>query len=75
MTGCKFCQIVAGLLPAEIVFQLEAAAVVLDHRPLRLGHCLVVPCAHYETLLDVPRERLGGLFACVQLAARAVEIG
>jgi len=45
----------------------------LDHRPLFIGHTLLVPKAHYETLADLPAELVGPLFANVQLLARAVE--
>jgi histidine triad (HIT) family protein len=74
-TGCKFCQIVTGELSAEVVFADAATLAFLDYRPWRLGHCLVIPKVHYETLLDVPREELAGLFATVQLIGRAMEAG
>ncbi len=75
MTPCRFCQIVEGALAADVVYQDDACLVFLDYRPLRLGHCLVTPRAHYETLPDVPPELLGPLFGCVQLTARAIELG
>lgn len=75
MADCKFCRIVAGELPADIVCQDEHAVVFLDHRPLRLGHCLVVPRTHHETLVETPVELLGPLLACTQLVARAIETG
>ncbi len=75
MTGCKFCQIVAGELPADIVCRDEVSVVFLDHRPLKPGHCLVVPRAHYATLAEAPRELLGPLFWTAQLIARALEEG
>ncbi len=75
MVACKFCQIVAGELAAELVGEDEATVVFLDHRPWRLGHCLVVPRRHWETIMDVPQSELGSLFAVVQLTARAIEEG
>jgi histidine triad (HIT) family protein len=36
---------------------------------------LVVPKAHYTTLLDLPKELLEPLFAVAQLMARALEQG
>jgi len=73
MTACKFCQIADGELAAEVVFADESVLAFLDYRPLRLGHCLVIPRIHYETLFDVPREELPELFATVQLVGRAME--
>ncbi|MCS7316349.1 MAG: HIT family protein [Bryobacterales bacterium] len=75
MSGCKFCQIVAGELAADLVGETEAALVFLDYRPWRLGHCLVVPRFHWETIAEVPAEELGPLFTAVQLTARAIETG
>jgi histidine triad (HIT) family protein len=75
MTGCKFCQIVSGELPADIVCRDEISVVFLDHRPLKPGHCLVVPRSHYATLGEAPRELLGPLFGAAQLIARALEEG
>jgi len=75
MSDCKFCRIASGEWAAEVVFADEATLAFLDYRPWRLGHCLVIPRSHYETLLDVPREDLAGLFATVQLIGRAMEAG
>jgi histidine triad (HIT) family protein len=73
--GCPFCQIIRGAVPADIVLADETAVVILDHRPLFPGHCLVIPRGHYATLADLPAELLGPLFADVQLIARAIERG
>jgi len=75
MPGCKFCQIAAGDLPADIVHSDQDWLSFLDYRPVKLGHCLVIPRTHYETLLDVPADQLGRLFAGAQLLARAMEEG
>lgn len=75
MTACKFCQIVSGALPGDVVYQDETWVAFLDHRPLRLGHCLVVPREHVETLSEAPAELLGPLFGAAQLVARAMETG
>jgi histidine triad (HIT) family protein len=70
---CVFCEILSGKLPAHTVFEDERHRVILDHRPLLPGHCLVLTCAHYETLLDVPAAELGPLLAIVQTIAGAME--
>lgn len=73
--GCVFCQIVHGERAATLVYDDEATLVFLDHRPLRPGHCLVVPKRHVETLADLPPDLIAPLFATVQRVARAVETG
>ena len=45
----------------------------LDIRPLFPGHTLLVPKAHYETLLDLPEELVGPLFSAAQRLAGVME--
>jgi histidine triad (HIT) family protein len=71
--SCVFCEIVAGVVPAHVVFEDAAHLVFLDARPLFPGHCLVVPREHRETLLDVPPGAVGPLFEVAQRSAKAVE--
>jgi histidine triad (HIT) family protein len=70
---CKFCEIVQGKLPAEIVFNDSVSLAFLDHRPLFPGHCLLVPKDHYETLLDLSTAMVTALFSNAQLLARLME--
>jgi histidine triad (HIT) family protein len=69
--ACLFC----GMAQAEghIVFEDDLTLAFLDHRPLFLGHTLLIPKAHFETLADLPPELLGPFFTNVQLLTRAVE--
>jgi histidine triad (HIT) family protein len=71
--GCNFCSIVAGDVPASVVYSDDAVLAFLDHRPLLPGHVLVVPRTHYETLGDLPAAEVGPLFVTVQRLAVAVE--
>ena len=57
------------------MFEDETCFAFLDRRPLFHGHCLLVPRGHYETLLDLPPELVGPVFANVRLLARALERG
>lgn len=69
---CVFCRIVAGELPASIVFQDDDHVAFLDARPLFEGHTLVVPRAHVETLADLPPAGVGPFFALVQRLSVAI---
>jgi histidine triad (HIT) family protein len=71
--GCTFCGIVAGEIPASIVYSDESVVAFLDYRPLLPGHVLVVPRTHYEVLGDLPAAEVGPLFVTVQRLALAVE--
>jgi histidine triad (HIT) family protein len=73
--GCKFCEIVAGVRPAGIVYEDNSVAAFLDNRPLFPGHMLLIPKRHVETLGDLPEELLAPLFGAARLLSRAVETG
>lgn len=72
---CLFCKIISGALTASLVYEDAISLAFLDHRPLFIGHSLLVPKIHLETLTDLPHELVGPIFDNVQLLARAVETG
>jgi histidine triad (HIT) family protein len=72
---CKFCPIAARAEESYIVFEDAISVAFLDHRPLFPGHTLLIPKQHYETLADLPPDRIGLFFGNVQLLASAVEHG
>jgi histidine triad (HIT) family protein len=69
MPTCKFCAMAADF----VVFEDEISIAFLDHRPLFIGHTLLIPKTHSETLADLPQKLIGPFFANVQSLARAVE--
>jgi histidine triad (HIT) family protein len=69
--NCRFCEVAKNA--GYVVFEDELSIAFLDYRPLFIGHTLLIPKAHYETLADLPPELVGPFFANVQLLARAVE--
>ncbi|KAA0232477.1 MAG: Protein hit [Acidimicrobiales bacterium] len=73
--SCVFCEIVDGRVPAHVVFADEVAVAFLDTRPLFVGHTLLVPRPHYETLLDLPAHLLEPFFGRTQRLAGALEVG
>jgi histidine triad (HIT) family protein len=73
VSGCVFCQIVAGSVAAYVVHADAEVVAFLDHRPLMPGHVLVVPRAHYAVLADLPAGEVGPFFLTVQRLAAAVE--
>jgi len=71
--SCVFCDIIAGKIPAEIVWRSENAVAFLDHRPVFPGHVLLAPAAHIGTLADLPADQVGPLFQIAQKLETAVE--
>jgi len=70
-----FCAIIAGEIPAHIVYEDDVAVAFLDHRPVFLGHTLIAPRVHIETLADMTPDLIGPFFTAVQRVALAVETG
>jgi histidine triad (HIT) family protein len=75
VSGCIFCEIVAGDRAAHVVLDDQVAMAFLDVRPVFKGHMLLVPRTHCETLYDLPANDVEPLFRRAQRLARAVEEG
>lgn len=71
--GCIFCDIVAGTVPAEIVFEDVVSVAFLDIRPVFHGHTLLVPRDHHETLADLPDPLVEPLFTNARMLSMAVQ--
>ncbi len=70
-TDCLFCKIVAGDIPAEIVYESDSALAFRDINPQAPTHVLIIPKKHIATInniADADAEVTGSLF----LAARDV---
>jgi len=63
-----FDRIVAGEIPAEVIFRTPRVIAFLDAHPLFPGHTLICPVAHHETLYDLPAE----LYPEILAAARRI---
>ena len=66
MSGCVFCRIAAGQVPAQVVLDEPGVVAFLDARPLFKGHVLVVPRQHCPTLADLPPGLVEPLFLQVR---------
>ena len=69
--ACIFCQIVAGELPARVVFQDDHVTAFHDIHPVAPTHILVIPNRHVENL-DALAEADADLAARLVLACRQV---
>ena len=69
---CPFCRIAEHEEPAAFVYEDGELMAFMDKNPISLGHTLVVPKAHYETVLDLPPDLAGRLFSLAVRVARAV---
>jgi histidine triad (HIT) family protein len=48
--GCIFCQIVAGKVPSEIIYQDEEVIAIRDINPQAPIHLLIIPRRHIPSL-------------------------
>lgn len=60
MADCLFCGIVAGDIPAKIVYRDDHAVAFSDLNPQAPLHALVIPRTHVARLTDLTEVALGG---------------
>ncbi len=71
MSNCVFCKIVAGEIPATVVYEDEDVLAFEDLNPQTPVHTLIIPKQHYDSISDdIPPELLGKLFSKVREVAR-----
>ena len=62
MSDCVFCKIVAGEIPAKVVYEDDVCMAFDDLEPEAPVHTLLIPKQHFENLNDdIPQEVLGHL--------------
>lgn len=69
---CTFCDLIHGAAEVSICHEDSDAIAFMDIQPVNNGHVLVVPRAHYESLLDVPEEIGLHLFKVTMRLANAI---
>jgi diadenosine tetraphosphate (Ap4A) HIT family hydrolase len=72
MDGCVFCEIVAGKVPASVVWRGDGCSAFMDIQPINAGHVLVVPDGHATRLADLPQNAGAGMFLIAQRIAAAL---
>jgi histidine triad (HIT) family protein len=71
--SCNFCKIMLGEDQASIVYEDDSVLAFMDLHPANVGHTLVVPREHWETIYDIPEKVLADLFAVVKRVSVAVK--
>ena len=67
---CLFCKIVAGQIPAQVVYNDERVLAFQDINPQAPVHVLVIPREHIESLNDAGRGDEAPLGHLLRVAAR-----
>jgi len=71
---CLFCSILNGDIPADIVYESDAAIAFRDINPQAPTHVVVIPRKHVATINDLneeDREIVGSLYLAAKDIARA----
>ena len=71
--NCVFCKVARSEVAAHVIARDDLSMVFLDRSPVFLGHCLVIPISHYETLGDVPDKLIAPIFLQVKNVSSAVQ--
>jgi histidine triad (HIT) family protein len=76
MTDCIFCKIIAGTLPADIVYQDDEVLAFRDINPVAPTHILIIPKQHIATANEFSEENQALLGRLMLTASRlAKELG
>ncbi len=71
---CLFCKIVAGDIPADIVYESDTALAFRDINPQSPTHVLVIPRKHISTINDIgvdDETLIGSLYTAAREIAAA----
>ncbi|KAJ7134356.1 HIT-like domain-containing protein [Mycena epipterygia] len=71
---CAFCRIIRDEIPSTRVFENDLVIAFLDILPLRKGHTLVVPKAHFSRLSELPPEFAAAVGEAVTKVAHALTL-
>jgi len=72
-SDCLFCKILAGDVPAELVYESNEAIAFRDINPKAPSHVLIIPRQHIETINDLgPGDAalVGNLFLVARQVAK-----
>ena len=67
-----FTKIVNGELPCYKVYEDEEHLAFLDVRPIKHGHCLVIPKKEVDYIFDLEDEELSRLMLVAKKVAKAI---
>ena len=75
--SCVYCRLARGELPRVVVYEDDALLAFFDVAPLTVGHAVLLPKAHYPSILAVPPAVLARLWTVAPVLAQAIvrEIG
>lgn len=70
--SCSFCAYLSGERPYTILYRDDVVAILVTYEQRGIGHVLVIPVAHRETILDLSPEEQSAVMAATVRAAKAI---
>jgi histidine triad (HIT) family protein len=71
---CAFCDYLSGVRPYTILERTDTVAALVTREQRGVGHVLVVPTAHRETILDLTADEAPAIMIEVVRVARAIDL-
>jgi histidine triad (HIT) family protein len=72
MKECIFCKIASGDIPSKKVYEDVHAFAFLDAEPLNIGHTLIVPKKHFETIDEMSSKELANMSKAIEKVSKGV---
>ena len=72
INSCIFCSIARGNLKSELIYEDSTYLAFMDKYPITLGHTLVVPKAHYESIHAMDDDEVGKLYSIVSAISKCI---
>jgi histidine triad (HIT) family protein len=72
MKDCIFCKIARKEIPAKIFYEDKYSIAFLDINPVNIGHTLVIPKKHFETIKDMSPEELCELIPAINKISKGI---
>jgi histidine triad (HIT) family protein len=69
---CIFCKIIRGEISCNKILENNTVFAFLDNNPATIGHTLVIPKEHFNTILDLPEDLLCEIIKSTQKITKAV---
>ena len=69
---CIFCDLIRGAAEVSVCYEDASAIAFMDIQPVNIGHTLIVPREHFESLADIPSDLAMHLFAVAMQLGPAV---
>ena len=69
---CIFCDLIRGAAEVSVCYEDATAIAFMDIQPVNVGHTLIVPREHYESLDDIPTDVAMHLFQVAMILGPVV---